>query len=78
MKQFLMYALILLVNVAVAQQAPQWQGKFEQLDQTLPTPNEYRTGSGAPGVKPRPATPVPQKPPADAKSARPAPNFARP
>jgi hypothetical protein len=51
MKQFLMYALILLVNVAVAQQAPQWQGKFEQLDQTLPTPNEYRTGSGAPGVK---------------------------
>ncbi|AYB30792.1 M1 family metallopeptidase [Chryseolinea soli] len=51
MKQFLMYALILLVNVAVAQQTPQWQGKFEQLDQTLPTPNEYRTGSGAPGVK---------------------------
>ncbi|MEO5979646.1 MAG: M1 family aminopeptidase [Chryseolinea sp.] len=31
--------------------APAWQGKFEQLDQTLPTPNEYRTGSGAPGVK---------------------------
>ena len=51
MKQFLMYALILLVNVALAQQTPQWQGKFEQLDQTLPTPNEYRTGSGAPGVK---------------------------
>jgi Peptidase family M1 domain len=28
-----------------------WQGKFEQLDQILPTPNEYRTGSGAPGAK---------------------------
>ncbi|MCB0487714.1 MAG: M1 family metallopeptidase [Cyclobacteriaceae bacterium] len=27
----------------------QWQGKFEQLGQTLPTPNEYRTGSGSPG-----------------------------
>ena len=26
-----------------------WQGKFEQLEQTLPTPNEYRTGAGAPG-----------------------------
>lgn len=26
-----------------------WQGKFEQLDQLLPTPNEYRSGSGAPG-----------------------------
>ncbi len=30
---------------------PQWKGKFEQLDQTLPTPNEYRTGSGSPGPK---------------------------
>ncbi|MEK6780960.1 MAG: M1 family metallopeptidase [Bacteroidota bacterium] len=28
-----------------------WQGKFEQLDQLLPTPNEYRTGSGSPGPK---------------------------
>jgi hypothetical protein len=28
---------------------PKWQGKFEQLDQTLPTPNSYRTASGAPG-----------------------------
>src|SRR5688572_33261874 len=25
--------------------------KFEQLGTTLPTPNEYRTGSGAPGPK---------------------------
>ena len=27
-----------------------WQGKFEQLDQALPTPNSYRSASGAPGV----------------------------
>jgi Peptidase family M1 domain len=32
-----------------AGEKPKWQGKFEQLDQLLPTPNEYRTGSGAPG-----------------------------
>ncbi len=32
-------------------QTSQWKGKFEQLDQMLPTPNEYRTGSGAPGPK---------------------------
>lgn len=30
-------------------QSPGWEGKFEQLEQTLPTPNSYRTGSGAPG-----------------------------
>lgn len=35
---------------AMGQQAG-WQGKFEQLEQTLPTPNEYRTGSGAPGPR---------------------------
>jgi hypothetical protein len=27
-----------------------WKGKFEQLDQKLPTPNSYRNGSGAPGA----------------------------
>ena len=26
-----------------------WEKKFEQLGTQLPTPNEYRTGSGAPG-----------------------------
>jgi len=35
--------------VAGALQAQQWKGKFEQLDQLLPTPNSYRTASGAPG-----------------------------
>ncbi len=28
-----------------------WQAKFEQLGTTLPTPNEYRDASGAPGSK---------------------------
>ncbi len=28
-----------------------WNGKFEQLGEMLPTPNSYRTGSGAPGEK---------------------------
>ncbi|HKZ37313.1 MAG TPA: M1 family metallopeptidase [Chryseolinea sp.] len=32
-----------------AQPQNQWKGKFEQLGETLPTPNNYRTGSGAPG-----------------------------
>jgi len=32
-----------------AQDNEPWKGKFEQLGTTLPTPNEYRTGSGAPG-----------------------------
>jgi len=35
---------------AVAQQSA-WKGKFEQLDQTLPTPNAYRNSAGAPGSK---------------------------
>lgn len=41
--------LILMVSFpSIAQQ--QWSGKFEQLDQTLPTPNSYRSASGAPGI----------------------------
>ncbi|HRW98146.1 MAG TPA: M1 family metallopeptidase [Cyclobacteriaceae bacterium] len=36
-------------SLAFAGAYAQWQGKFEQLGQTLPTPNEYRTGSGSPG-----------------------------
>lgn len=28
----------------------QWKGKFEQLGELLPTPNSYRTASGAPGA----------------------------
>ncbi len=47
---FLMAAL-LLTFCSFAQQQTTWQGKFEQLGQVLPTPNEYRSGSGAPGPK---------------------------
>jgi hypothetical protein len=43
--------LLLFATTVRAQETPKWQGKFEQLDQILPTPNEYRTGSGAPGPK---------------------------
>jgi hypothetical protein len=48
--KYLVSFLMLVASVAAAQQ-PTWKGKFEQLDQMLPTPNEYRTGSGAPGPK---------------------------
>ena len=57
MKVTLSVILIVFTSaLGYAQQAPKpepphWQGKFEQLDQILPTPNEYRTGSGSPGPK---------------------------
>jgi hypothetical protein len=43
--------LLLAGSVHSMAQQKEWQGKFEQLDQLLPTPNEYRSGSGAPGPK---------------------------
>src|SRR5262245_56468511 len=56
MKYFFFVCALLLTVSATAQQTqqtprPKWQGKFEQLEQLLPTPNEYRSGSGAPGPK---------------------------
>jgi Peptidase family M1 domain len=42
--------LITITFVAAQQQGP-YNGKFEQLGEELPTPNAYRTGSGAPGPK---------------------------
>jgi hypothetical protein len=48
MKKYLIVLLLIATLPALAQQ--KWQGKFEQLDQTLPTPNSYRAASGAPGV----------------------------
>lgn len=41
--------LFLLTVSAFSQVRPSWEGKFEQLDELLPTPNSYRSGSGAPG-----------------------------
>jgi hypothetical protein len=52
MKSKLLLVALLPLTMAHAQIQPQkWQGKFEQLDQLLPTPNEYRTGSGSPGPR---------------------------
>ena len=51
MNRILFFLCAFSLGTAWAQNAPKWQGKFEQLDQTLPTPNEYRSGSGAPGPK---------------------------
>ncbi len=49
MKRVLIFVglFVFLSNV----QAQEWEAKFEQLGTNLPTPNEYRTGSGAPGEK---------------------------
>lgn len=41
--------IILLFPFFGNAQDKSWQGKFEQLDQLLPTPNSYRSSSGAPG-----------------------------
>ncbi len=41
-------AFVVLPFVVTAQN---WQGKFEQLGDLLPTPNSYRTASGQPGHK---------------------------
>jgi len=43
MKKTLLIASLLLCSQAFS------QTKFAQLDQELPTPNEYRTAGGAPG-----------------------------
>jgi len=60
MKHMLVTGLIACLALTAAAQTPApapipsnsgpvWKGKFEQLGETLPTPNGYRTGSGAPG-----------------------------
>ena len=41
--------LVVFLVASIAAVAQDWQGKFEQLGTSLPTPNEYRTASGAPG-----------------------------
>ncbi|MET0634442.1 MAG: M1 family metallopeptidase [Chitinophagaceae bacterium] len=57
MRQSILLAGGLLLTLAVSAQNPQNNpgsnhgNKFEQLGTTLPTPNEYRTASGAPGQK---------------------------
>ena len=43
------YFLILSFSITSAFAQQNWQGKFEQLGPELPTPNSYRSSSGAPG-----------------------------
>lgn len=45
---YIIIFLFVAVNLAYTQN--QWKGKFEQLGEILPSPNAYRTGSGAPGA----------------------------
>jgi hypothetical protein len=45
---FIIFSVLAFSLPATAQQ--NWQGKFEQLDQQLPTPNSYRSASGVPGT----------------------------
>ena len=47
MKKMIIWAIIMMPMVSYGQ--GKWEGKFEQLGTTLPTPNTYRTGAGAPG-----------------------------
>jgi hypothetical protein len=51
MKRIILLFLMIGSFSTFAQEVNKWQGKFEQLDQLLPTPNEYRSGSGAPGPR---------------------------
>ncbi|MEI9919407.1 MAG: M1 family metallopeptidase [Bacteroidota bacterium] len=49
--QIILCALLLFGTIlSFAQEQKGWKGKFEQLGETLPTPNSYRSSSGAPGV----------------------------
>src|SRR5688572_14002437 len=47
--KFSYIAILLLLFGGSAYTQTQWKGKFEQLGEELPTPNSYRTASGAPG-----------------------------
>jgi hypothetical protein len=48
MRSYLSVITLLFLSVPSFSQQ-NWQGKFEQLDKVLPTPNSYRSASGAPG-----------------------------
>ena len=49
MNRLLIITFCLFALHVMGQQQKKWEGKFEQLDQILPTPNSYRSSSGAPG-----------------------------
>lgn len=47
--RFFLAILAMSVMFGATAQVPGWGGRFEQLDGLLPSPNSYRTASGAPG-----------------------------
>ena len=49
MKRLAIVVLSLYAFNELAQEGDQWEGKFDTLGTILTTPNEYPTGSGAPG-----------------------------
>jgi hypothetical protein len=49
MKRINVIVFLVGAVISAAAQNQTWKGKFEQLGEALPTPNSYRTGSGAPG-----------------------------
>lgn len=49
MKRIILLFIISVPILTIAQENS-WKGKFEQLGETLPTPNSYRSASGAPGT----------------------------
>ena len=51
MKQYLTLILLLILSFNDYLLSAQDKSKFKQLMEELPTPNEYRTASGAPGNK---------------------------
>lgn len=48
-KLFLLFIILFLVSFVFPQSKSKPSDKFKQLDEDLPTPNSYRTGSGSPG-----------------------------
>jgi len=50
-KIFAIFLILFISSFAFGQSKSKPSDKFKQLDEDLPTPNEYRTASGAPGNK---------------------------
>ena len=51
MKKLMLFVCAVGLIASAHAQEEGWKGKFEQLGTELPTPNSYRTSSGAPGAK---------------------------
>jgi hypothetical protein len=48
---FVVFLFLFSAGFVIGQSKSRPSDKFRQMDQDLPTPNEYRTASGAPGNK---------------------------